>query len=50
MLEVTDALTDNLTIDEFWWTAIWAAILLSLVSVILEYVVGSLLGRADAEV
>ena len=44
MLKLTDALTDRLTIDEFWWTAIWAAIILSLVSVVL----GSLLKRADA--
>ena len=38
MLSLTDALTDHLTIDEFWWTAIWAAILVSLVSVILDLV------------
>ncbi len=36
MLQVTDGLSDNLTIDEFWWTAIWAAIILSLVSVLLN--------------
>ena len=38
LLSLTDALTDHLTIDEFWWTAIWAAIILSLVSVILDLV------------
>lgn len=38
LLSITDALTGHLTIDEFWWTAIWAAILLSLVSVILDLV------------
>ena len=44
LLSLTDALTSHLTIDEFWWTAIWAAIILSLVSIVL----GSLLRRADA--
>ncbi|MGH3023407.1 MAG: phage holin family protein, partial [Gaiellaceae bacterium] len=24
LLAVTDAISDNLTIDEFWWTAVWA--------------------------
>ena len=38
LLSLTDALTSHLTIDEFWWTAIWAAILVSLVSVILDLV------------
>jgi putative membrane protein len=47
MLELTDALSDHLTIDEFWWTAIWAAILLSIASVVLEWLVGSVLRRAD---
>ena len=36
LLEITDALTSNLTIDEFWWTAIWAAIILAVVMVVLE--------------
>ena len=36
LLQITDALSSHLTIDEFWWTAIWAAIILSLVSVILS--------------
>ncbi|MGH3037467.1 MAG: phage holin family protein [Gaiellaceae bacterium] len=38
LLSLTDAITSHLTIDEFWWTAIWAAIILSLVSVILDLV------------
>ena len=46
MLELTDAITDHLTIDEFFWTAIWAAIILSLATVVLEWIVGSVLGRA----
>jgi putative membrane protein len=36
LLDFTDWLTDNLTIDEFFWTAIWAAIIMSIVSIILE--------------
>lgn len=39
LLQITDGLTSHLTIDEFWWTAIWAAIILSIVSVILDMVV-----------
>jgi putative membrane protein len=38
LLSVTDALSSHLTIDEFWWTAIWAAIVLALVSIVLELV------------
>ena len=43
MLQLTDAITSHLTIDEFFWTAIWAALLLSIVTVVLELMVGSLL-------
>lgn len=43
LLQITDAISDNFTIDEFWWTAIWAAIILSIVSVILDMVVRSAL-------
>ena len=39
LLQITDAITDHLTIDEFWWDAIWAAIILAIVSVILELIV-----------
>ena len=46
MLQITDGLTSHLTIDEFWWTAIWAAIILSIVSVILDMVVRTVLARA----
>ncbi|MBP2450335.1 phage holin family protein [Mycolicibacterium lutetiense] len=43
MLWITSWITDNTThwglhIDEFWWTAIWAAIVLSLVSWLLSFV------------
>lgn len=41
LLQITDAITNRLSIDEFWWTAIWAAIIMSLVSVVLDWIVGS---------
>ena len=46
MLELTGAITSHLTIDEFFWTAIWAAIILSIVSVILDLIVRSTLASA----
>jgi putative membrane protein len=46
MLSLTDWLTDRLTIDEFWWTAIWAALILSFTAVILEFLVGSIFQRS----
>ncbi len=39
MLEITDALTSKLTIDDFFWTTIWATIIISVVSMVLEAVV-----------
>jgi putative membrane protein len=45
LLSITDALSSRLTIDEFWWTAIWAAIILAVVSVVLELFVRILLWR-----
>jgi putative membrane protein len=45
MLSLTDWLTDRLTIDEFWWTAIWAAIIISFAAVVLEFLVGWLIQR-----
>lgn len=46
LLQITDGLSSHLTIDGFWWTAIWAAIILSLASVIIEMMVNSVLARA----
>ena len=43
LLQIIDGISDNFTIDEFWWTAIWAAIILSIVSVILDMIVRSAL-------
>ena len=36
LLELTDGLSSHLSIDEFWWTAIWAAVILAFVSVCLQ--------------
>ena len=39
LLQITDGISDHLTIDEFWWTAIWAAIILALATVVLNALV-----------
>jgi putative membrane protein len=46
LLQITDGLSSHFTIDEFWWTAIWAAIILSLASMILDWIVRSVLAPA----
>jgi putative membrane protein len=48
LLEIVDAITDDLTIDDFFWTAIWAAIILAVVSVLLEFVLSLVLRPAAA--
>lgn len=40
LLEITDALTSKLTIDHFWWTSVWAAIIIAVVSVVIEAIIG----------
>jgi len=37
LLELTDGLTDNLRIDEFFWTAILAAVIMSLTAMVLDF-------------
>lgn len=49
MLWITSWITEHTThwglaIDHFWWTAIWAAIVLSVVSWVLSLVVGRVTG------
>ena len=46
LLEITASLSDSLTIDDFWWTAIWAALILAVVTVFIEVVLFSLLLRS----
>jgi putative membrane protein len=48
LLELTDALTSDLTIDDFFWTAIWAAVILAVVSVLLEFVLSLVLRTGAA--
>ena len=45
LLKLTDHLTHYLTIDSFWWTAIWAAIILSLAGFVLDLTVGKVARR-----
>lgn len=52
MLWITSWITEHTTnwglfIDDFWWTAIWAAIVLSIVTWLLSLVVGSSERAAD---
>jgi putative membrane protein len=48
LLQITDALSSHFTIDEFWWTAIWAAIILSIATMLLDWLVRSVLAPAVA--
>lgn len=43
LLEITDGLTNRLTIDAFFWTAILAAIVLAIAGMILDLVVRTVL-------
>jgi putative membrane protein len=47
LLQITDGLSDHFTIDEFWWTAIWGAIIMAIVLVVLNVIVSSLLPRRE---
>jgi putative membrane protein len=48
LLEITDALSDSLTIDSFFWTAIWAALILALVNVCLQFAFSAVTKPASA--
>jgi putative membrane protein len=45
MLELVDAISSHLTIDDFFWTAIWGAIILAVSAVILDLLVEAVFGR-----
>ena len=47
LLQITDGLSDHFTIDEFWWTAIWGAIIMAIVLVVLNIIVTALLPRRE---
>lgn len=48
LLELTDWITDRLTIDDFFWTAILAAIIMAIVGMVLDVVVRSIWRPARA--
>jgi putative membrane protein len=41
LLEILDWISDRFTIDHFFWTAIWGAIILAVVSVVLDFLLGA---------
>jgi putative membrane protein len=45
LLQILDWISDHFTIDHFFWTAIWGAIILAIVSVLLELFVSVTFGR-----
>jgi putative membrane protein len=45
LLELLDWITSSFKIDHFFWTAIWGAIILSVVSVVLDALLGAAWGR-----
>ena len=49
LLEIVDALSSHLTIDSFFWTAIWGALILAIVSVCLQLMVGAFVKNEPAQ-
>lgn len=45
LLQILDWISSHFTIDHFFWTAIWGAIILAIVAVVLEFLVGVTFGR-----
>jgi putative membrane protein len=45
LLQLLDWISDSFTIDHFFWTAIWGAIILSIVAVVLDLLVGAAFSR-----
>jgi putative membrane protein len=43
VLNLTDRWSDSLTIDEFWWTAIWGAIIMAIVSMVLDLLLSAVM-------
>jgi putative membrane protein len=48
LLEILDWISDRFTIDHFFWTAIWGAIILAVVSVALDFLLGAVFVRNRA--
>ena len=49
LLQITDGLSDHFTIDEFWWTAIWGAIIMAIVSFLIDMLVGRLAAASPGD-
>jgi putative membrane protein len=49
LLEIVDALSSHLTIDSFFWTAIWGALILGIVSICLRLVASAFLEDEPAQ-
>ena len=50
LLQITDGISSHFTIDEFWWTAIWGAIIMATFSFVVDMLVGRLAPRSAATV
>ena len=48
LLEIVDAISSHLTIDSFFWTAIWGALILAIVSICLHLTVGAFVKNEPA--
>ena len=48
LLEILDWISERFTIDHFFWTAIWGAIILAVVSVALDFLLGAVFVRNRA--
>jgi putative membrane protein len=48
LLQILDWVSDRFTIDHFFWTAIWGAIILSVVGFVLDLLLGSAFRRKEA--
>jgi putative membrane protein len=47
LLKILDWVSDRFTIDHFFWTAIWGAIILSVVGVVLDFLLGAAFARKE---
>jgi putative membrane protein len=47
LLKITDSLTGDLTIDSFFWTAIWATLIISIAGVVIDIIISLLVPKKD---
>ena len=48
LLQITDAISDHFTMDDFFWTAIWGAIIMAIVLVVLNMILGTFASRRES--